>query len=223
MSESANAVSARFALVIFDCDGVLVDSEVLGNRILVEMVAELGLALDLEEAVALFRGCKMAECVREIERRMRRPVPGNFVNDLRTRTADAFRLGLQPVHGVETLIDALRVPICVASSGPSEKIRLSLQVTGLLPRFDGRIFSAYDVGVWKPDPGLFLHAARVMGVAPRKCAVVEDSVLGVRAGVAAGMAVFGFAADGRDSNALCNAGAVVFQSMQQLTDLLACR
>lgn len=220
MSKSPNAVPARFALVIFDCDGVLVDSEILGNRVLVETVAELGLALDLEEAVSLFRGCKMAECVREIERRLGRPVPGNFVSNLRARTADTFRLGLQPVHGVTAVIDALRVPICVASSGPSEKIRLSLQVTGLLPRFEGRVFSSYDVGVWKPDPGLFLHAARTMGIAPGECAVVEDSVLGVIAGVAAGMSVFGFAADGRDADALSNAGATVFRSMQDLTQLL---
>jgi HAD superfamily hydrolase (TIGR01509 family) len=190
--------------------------------VLVDVVAELGVRLELEEAIALFRGCKMAECVREIERRLGRPVPTDFVTGLRARTADAFRIGLQAVPGVKTIIESLRIPICVASSGPPEKIRLSLGLTGMLPRFEGRIFSAYDVGVWKPDPGLFLHAARTMGVAPGECAVVEDSVLGVQAGVAAGMTVFGFAADGWDADALSNAGATVFRSMESLSELLGC-
>jgi HAD superfamily hydrolase (TIGR01509 family) len=213
---------ARIALVIFDCDGVLVDSETLGNRVLVEMVADLGLSLDLEEAVAMFRGCKMAECVREVERRLGRSVPSTFVADFRARTADVFRRDLRAVQGVATVIDALQIPMCVASSGPAEKIRLSLEVTGLLRRFEGRIFSSYDVGVWKPDPGLFLHAARMMGVAPQACAVVEDSVPGVQAGVAAGMSVFGFIADREDAGALSDAGAIVFRSMQNLPRLLGC-
>jgi HAD superfamily hydrolase (TIGR01509 family) len=221
MATSA-AKPARFALVIFDCDGVLVDSETLGNRILVEMIADLGLILDLEEAVALFRGCKMAECVREIERRLGHSVPSTFVTELRARTADAFRGELRAIEGVTAVINALQVPTCVASSGPTEKIRLSLEVTGLLPRFEGRIFSSYEIGVWKPDPGLFLHAARMMCVAPTACAVVEDSVLGVRAAVAAGMSVFGFVADRQDGDALRDAGAVVFRSMRSLPSLLGC-
>lgn len=218
--ESAKCQPTRISLVIFDCDGVLVDSETLGNRVLVDVVAEFGVAMELEEAVAAFRGCKMADCVREIERRLGRSLPETFVPNLRARTADAFRLELRAVPGVAGVLDVLRVPMCVASSGPVEKIRFSLEITGLLPRFEGRLFSSYDVGVWKPDPGLFLHAARAMGVAPCTCAVVEDSVLGVRAGVAAGMRVFGFAPNPRDAHSLREAGAVVFQSMRELQGLL---
>jgi len=219
---SLAAKPAGIALVIFDCDGVLVDSETLGNRVLVEMIADLGLYIDVEEAVSMFRGCKMAECIREVERRLGRPVPNTFVTDLRSRTADAFRRELRAVEGIGDVIDALEVPICVASSGPAEKIRLSLELTGLLPWFEGRIFSSYDLGVWKPDPGLFLHAARTMGVAPAASAVVEDSVPGVQAGIAAGMSVFGFAADREDIVALRDAGAIVFRSMRDLPRLLGC-
>lgn len=178
--------------IIFDCDGTLVDSEVLANEVLVEAVAEHGLMMPLAEAVACFRGGKMAECVAEIERRLGRSLPEDFVAQLRRRTAEVFRSRLRAVDGALDLVRSLRPPFCVASSGPREKIELSLSITGLLPFFQGAIFSSYEVGVWKPEPGLFLHAARAMGVAAEECAVVEDSMPGIRAGLAAGMAVFAF-------------------------------
>jgi HAD superfamily hydrolase (TIGR01509 family) len=178
--------------VIFDCDGTLVDSEVLANEVLVEAVAEHGLLLSVEDAIASFRGGKMADCVAQLEWRLGRPLPADFVPSLRARTADAFRTRLRPVHGALELVRSLFPSVCVASSGPAEKIELTLSLTGLLPFFEGRIFSSYDVGSWKPDPGLFLHAARVMGVTPADCAVVEDSIPGIRAGLAAGMTVFAF-------------------------------
>lgn len=181
--------------IIFDCDGTLIDSEVLSNEVLVEAVAEHGLVLSVDEAILAFRGGKMADCVAHLETRLGRQLPPQFVPELRARTADAFRSRLRPVAGAVELIQslsALSYPICVASSGPIEKIELSLSLTGLLRFFAGRIFSSYDVGAWKPDPGLFLHAARAMGAGPRDCAVVEDSLPGIRAGLAAGMAVFAF-------------------------------
>jgi HAD superfamily hydrolase (TIGR01509 family) len=181
--------------IIFDCDGTLVDSEALSNEVLVESVAKHGLILSADEAIETFRGGKMAECVAALETRLGRALPPQFVPDLRQRTADAFRTRLRPVSGALELVEwlsALSQPICVASSGPMEKIELSLSLTGLLRFFKGRIFSSYDVGTWKPHPGLFLHAATAMGVAPRDCAVVEDSLPGIRAGVAAEMTVFAF-------------------------------
>ena len=134
-----------------------------------------------------------------------------------------FRRELRAVEGIHAALDAIRLPTCVASSGPPEKIRLSLELTGLLPRFDGRIFSAYEVGSWKPDPGLFLHAAEAMGVPPDECAVVEDSVPGVRAGVAAGMRVFAYAPHGAAEleGEIADERAVVFDSMLALPRLLA--
>jgi len=178
--------------VIFDCDGTLVDSEVLTTEILVEMVAEHGLDVPLADAVERFRGRKLAECLREFELELERPLPFDFVEHFRSRTAAAFRLRLRPIDGALELLRSLTQRFCVASSGPREKIELSLALTGLLPFFEGTIFSSYEVGSWKPDPGIFLHAAAVLGVEATDCAVVEDSLPGIQAGLAAGMQVFAF-------------------------------
>ena len=209
----------KFQAVIFDCDGVLVDSEILASCVLVEYVAELGLTLSLEEALALFKGGKMAECVADVEQRLGRAVPDSFIPNFRARCAEAFHAHLKPIPGVETVLRTLSVPFCVASSGPREKIELTLSITGLRVYFENRIFSAYEVGSWKPDPGLFLHAAQALNAPPRACAVVEDSLPGVQAGVAAGMTVFGYAA-GTAAAPLIAAGASVFHDMAQLLDLL---
>ena len=212
----------RFEVVIFDCDGVLVDSETLENQVFVECVADLGLDLTLAEAVELYKGRKLAECIADVEERLGRGVPDSFVPDFRARSAKVFQNHLQPIPGVEAVIQAvqaLSVPFCVASSGPREKIEANLSTTGLLSYFEESIVSAYEVGSWKPDPGLFLHAARTLGVAPQTCAVIEDSLPGVQAGVAAGMTVFGYARD-TEAETLAAAGAQVFQDMAQLPVLL---
>jgi HAD superfamily hydrolase (TIGR01509 family) len=181
--------------VIFDCDGTLVDSEGLWHEVLVAAVAEQGLILSVAESMEAFRGGKMADCVADLEARLGRPLPADFVPALRADIAEVFRARLRPFDGAIELVQSLwssSWSICVASSGPPEKIETSLSLTGLRPFFEGRVFSSYDVGVWKPDPGLFLHAARVMGVAAEDCAVVEDSLFGIQAGLAAGMTVFAF-------------------------------
>jgi HAD superfamily hydrolase (TIGR01509 family) len=208
-----------FEAIIFDSDGTLVDSETLGNQVIVEYVAEFGLTLALAEAVAQFRGRKMADTIALIEQRLGHALPSGFLPELRRRMAAAFEARLQPMPGVETLLRYLPIPYCVASNGPYEKMEVSLRATGLLPYFQGRIFSAYEVGSWKPEPGLFLHAANALGVPPERCAVVEDSVLGVRAGRAAGMTVFGYAPSG-DGDILAEAGAHPFPHMADLLPLL---
>lgn len=209
----------NFDAIIFDCDGTLVDSEYLGNQVLVDCAAELGLALTLEEALAQFMGGRMADAVRYIEARLGRPVPGDFVERARQRMDAAFEAELRAVDGVEPVLRQITVPYCVASSGPREKVELSLGLTGLLGYFHGRIFSAYDVGRWKPEPDLFLHVAASLSVAPHRCAVIEDSAPGVRAGVAAGMTVFGYAAMD-NAEELASFGAVTFDRMDALPDLL---
>jgi HAD superfamily hydrolase (TIGR01509 family) len=184
--------------IIFDCDGTLVDSETLANEILVGLAAEHGLVLTVREAVSAFRGGSMADCVAYLEKRLGKPLPNDFVPEFRSRSSDAFRTRLLPIVGALDLVRSLAAasfPFCVASSGPREKIELSLALTGLLPFFEGRIFSSYEVGTWKPDPGLFLHAAKTLGAVPGDCAVVEDSLPGIRAGLAAGMRVFAFQPD----------------------------
>lgn len=179
--------------VIFDCDGTLVDSERLANAALVECVAPFGLRMSVEDAVRAYLGGTMADCVADLECRLGRKLPESFVPEVRKRTAEAFRANLEAIEGAFDVLTNLRLPCCVASSGPMEKIELSLELTGLARFFPhDRIFSAYDVGAWKPDPGLFLHAARAMGVPPGRCAVVEDSLRGVEAGMNAGMRTFWF-------------------------------
>lgn len=183
----------RIEAVIFDCDGTLVDSELLANTVLVDYVASFGLRIPINEAMHRYIGRSMADCVTDLEHRLGRKLPDSFVPELRTRTAAAFRKHLEPMDGASETLASLHMPCCVASSGPREKIQLSLDLTGLARFFPAdRIFSAYEVGAWKPDPGLFLHAATAMDVLPCRCAVVEDSLPGILAGIAAGMPTFWF-------------------------------
>jgi HAD superfamily hydrolase (TIGR01509 family) len=208
------------SLLIFDCDGVLVDSEELGIRVLMEAAREQGpLSMDFAEAMSLFRGRKMAECVAILSERVGKPFPEDFTPKFRARQAEAFRQDLKPIPGIHEALQSISIPKCVASNGPREKITLTLSVTGLLSFFEGRIFSSYELQTWKPDPGLYLHAAGAMNVAPQDCAVVEDSVLGVRAGVAAGMRVFAYAAAG-DAPEFHLPGVMSFEHMAALPGLL---
>jgi len=207
-------------LVIFDCDGVLVDSEPLANRIFADELAQIGLDLGEARTRHEFTGLTMDRCVEIIEQRLGHAVPDRFVERLQERTFEAFRRELRSVPGIEqALLDLDGVAVCVASSGEHEKMRLTLGLTGLLPRFDGKMFSATDVGRGKPHPDLFLHAAREMEVVPERCAVVEDSIPGVRAGVAAGMSVFAYAKDGAEEG-LSGDGVTVFCDMSELSGLI---
>lgn len=181
-------------LVIFDCDGVLVDSEPVANRALGEMLRGLGLDLTQEQIFQTFVGYSMAHVMRVIESMLGRPPPENFLRDLQARTFAAFRTGLRAMPGIESALDRLSVPFCVASSGDHEKMQTTLGLTGLLPRFAGRIFSVTQVARGKPAPDVYLFAARQLGAEPSACVVVEDTPPGVQAGVAAGMTVFGFCA-----------------------------
>ena len=208
------------ALIIFDCDGVLVDSEPLANRVLNEHLRAVGLDLALDESTALFTGLSMNSSVALIEARLGRRLPERFVPDLRAATEHAFRGSLQPVSGIASVLERLRSPSCVASSGIHSKIRRSLELTGLRRFFpDGRIFSAEDVSRGKPAPDLLLHGASRLGFAPADCIVVEDSRPGVLAARAAGMRVFGYA-ERTPSRVLAAAGATVFTEMAELEALL---
>jgi HAD superfamily hydrolase (TIGR01509 family) len=179
-----------FDAIIFDCDGTLVDSEPLSNQVIVEYASEFGIQLTLDEALARFKGGKMTDCIAHLEALRGQSLPSSFVPELRRRKAAALASQLKPIAGALDLVRSLSIPFCVASSSPRQQIELSLAVTGLLPYFEGRIFSSYELGAWKPDPSLFLHAARSLGVDAARCAVIEDSLPGIQAGVAAGMTVF---------------------------------
>ncbi|NKC32769.1 HAD family hydrolase [Falsiroseomonas selenitidurans] len=184
------------AAVIFDCDGTLVDSETIGALAFAEALAEEGLAMTAAEVLHGFRGRRLATSMAEAASLLGRALAADFEARLRHRTAAALRAGLREMQGATALVQALRLPFCVASNAPRAKTELNLTLTGLLPHFEGRIFSAYEVGAWKPDPGLFLHAAEALGVRPAQCLVVEDSAPGVQAALAAGMPVVALLPEG---------------------------
>jgi HAD superfamily hydrolase (TIGR01509 family) len=182
--------------VIFDCDGTLVDSETLSAEVIAECLAPHGLSYTAEAALAAFRGRHLTAVFREAEDRIGRKLPVDFEAFVRARAAEAFRARLREIEGATALLEALSLPVCVATNGPRHKTELTLAVTGLRRFFGEHVYCAYDIGAWKPDPGLFLHAAAALGVAPARCLVVEDSQAGVTAGLAAGMRVVALLAHG---------------------------
>jgi HAD superfamily hydrolase (TIGR01509 family) len=179
-------------LVLFDCDGVLVDSEPIALRLLVSTLAAAGVTLTPAEADDLFLGRSLASTREIVARDYGLIVTDAALDDMRRALYAAFRAELRPIPHVAEVIDALPCPFAVASSSQPERIELSLRVTGLWPRFEGRAFSATMVARGKPAPDLFLHAARSLGYAPDACLVVEDSPAGIEAAKAAGMRVVAF-------------------------------
>jgi HAD superfamily hydrolase (TIGR01509 family) len=200
-----------YELVIFDCDGVLVDSEPLSNRILAERLTAIGLPTTTEQSIQDYMGRSWKTDQEIIEGRLGRPLPDGWVDAYHAEVIAAFETELAPVAGIAAALDAIELPWCVASSSAHPRIRAGLRATGLLERFEGRIFSATEVEHGKPAPDLFLHAAREMGFAPGDCVVVEDSAVGVEAARAAGMRVLGFGVDGGDA---------AFADMRELPALL---
>lgn len=207
-------------LIIFDCDGVLVDSETIGWSALAQELAALGHELPIEIGMPLYKGGRMADTLLALEARFNCVLPEGFDRRVRATAADMFRADLKPIPGIIEALAEIQVAICVASNGPRDKIELSLTLAGLLPRFEGRIFSAYEVGHWKPDPTMYLTAARENGADPARCIVVEDSVPGTKAGIAAGMRVLAYAAEtpAKDLRAV---GGEVFFDMADLPRLIA--
>jgi HAD superfamily hydrolase (TIGR01509 family) len=210
-------------LVIFDCDGVLVDSEVISNEVLAQALVAEGLPTTLAEARRDYQGLLLSEVIAKAEAKLGHALPEDWLaNYERDRTA-AFRSDLRPVPGAADAVRhvvAAGIAVCVASQGKLEKTRLSLDLTGLRDQFpNGTLFSAHDVPRGKPHPDLFLHAASTMGAEPSGCVVVEDTASGVTAAAAAGMRVLGYVADS-DEAALRQAGAELMQTLDQLPRLL---
>jgi HAD superfamily hydrolase (TIGR01509 family) len=209
----------RFDLIIFDSDGVLVDSEPIVNRVFVEMLGEFGLMLDLHETLREFCGAAMENRIKVTQERWGWKAPHGFAAAFESRLNIATEQELTMVPGVSAVLDKLLVPWCVASNGSLEDMRHRLSVAGILGRYSPKLFSAMDVPFAKPAPDVYIHAAKCMGVEPSRCAVVEDSLAGVQAGLGAGMVVFGYA--GRTSSQILRkAGAKVFDSMPELPELL---
>jgi HAD superfamily hydrolase (TIGR01509 family) len=195
----------KYKCIIFDCDGVLVDSEKISNKTLIKMAKSVGVTIEEKYAVENFSGKSLKSCFDYIESRSNQKLPENFEQEYRNRTFQAFKTDLKPIDGVHHLLKRIEVPYCVASSGPVEKIRLNLTTTNLIDKFEGNIFSSYEIGSWKPNPEIFLHAANKMGYLVKECVVIEDSLAGIKAAKAGGFDVLGFVNDGnkerfRDEN-----------------------
>jgi HAD superfamily hydrolase (TIGR01509 family) len=218
-------LNLSFDLIIFDCDGVLVDSEVISCRTHAQMLTRHGYPITVEQVHERFLGRSSREARLEIERELGRSLPGDLEIELRAELYRSFEESLEAIPGIAQALADISRPVCVASSGSPERIRTSLTLTGLYDRFAPNLFSAAQVPNGKPAPDLFLFAAAQMQMAPSRCLVVEDSIPGVIAARAAGMAVLGFHGGSHcrpsTAAALRDAGAgATFDDMRQLPDLI---
>ena len=216
----------NFDLVIFDCDGVLVDSEVISCRALAETLTRHGYPITSDQVFDRFLGRSMRKTTLEIEAELGRPLPEDFHTQVYAEIFRLFAASLEATPHIEQTLAAITTPMCVASSGPPEKISTSLNHVGLYDRFAPHIFSAVQVSNGKPAPDLFLFAAEQMRTPPARCLVIEDSVAGVTGALAAGMLVFGYHGGSHcrpdTADTLRAAGAAAtFDDMRQLPDLMA--
>jgi HAD superfamily hydrolase (TIGR01509 family) len=213
-------MSRGFQLIIFDCDGVLVDSERITNRVFAEMLGEIGIDVTLDEMFEQFMGRTLADCIGLITQKFGRAPPTDFLQRYRPRRNAALLAEAKAIPGIEYALDRITIPFCVASSGEHEKMRATLGATGLLRRFAGKIFSATEVARGKPAPDVFLLAANRLNTPPNECLVIEDTATGVTAGVAAGMTVFGYSALIRPERLLEAGARLTFDNMHELPALI---
>ncbi len=209
----------KYKCIIFDCDGVLVDSEAIGNQVLVDLANELGAKIDLDYALKNFKGGSLENCVAQINALTPNDLPADFEDRYRKQSFINFRKYIKPIDGVVNVVKNLNVPFCVASSGPESKIKLNLELTGLLPYFKYNIFSCYTIKKWKPDPAVFLWAAKTMRFEPKDYVVVEDSLTGVKAAKAGGFDVFGYTAHDLN-NELEGVADLIFKDMISLNHVI---
>ncbi|MES2102850.1 MAG: HAD family phosphatase [Pseudomonadota bacterium] len=214
---------SRFDMVAFDCDGVLVDSEPITIGVLAQLLNELGWKISYEEAMHTFVGRSVRDELSIIEAKIDRPLPADFIGEFVLRRDRGLTENITPIPGI---VDAIRqlqsrgMPFCVATGADRAKMHITLGRTGLLPHFEGKMFSGMEVARTKPAPDVYLQAAQSMDVAPARCVVIEDTPTGVAAGVAAGMTVYGYAGIA-DPRLLLAAGATcVFKDMQALPGLV---
>jgi HAD superfamily hydrolase (TIGR01509 family) len=211
-------------LLIFDCDGVLVDSEVIAHQSLLDVLAPLGFAMTLQESFGVFAGRSLKDTLAVIEQELGRPLPPDILEQGRKLLFARFEAELRPMTDVANAIYAMPYPRCVASSSSPERLHLALVVTGLAPLFGARVFSATQVANGKPAPDLFLFAARSMNSLPADCIVIEDSVPGIAAGRAAGMRVIGFAGASHATDELAQrlSAAGAHRVIRAMNELPAC-
>ena len=206
-------------LVIFDCDGVLVDSEIISNTVLSEVLKSIGLYIKPSDCIDLFLGKSWDYCIDIVEKRLEKPAPHNLYETYMLKMFTKFEEELKPIESIEYALDNLPYPKCVASSGPHIKINKTLSITGLLNRFGENVYSANDVKQGKPAPDLFLHAAIEMGADPINTIVIEDSIAGIQAALEAKMTPLAFCPI-EPNSAIKKTKSIVFNNMTDLPDLI---
>lgn len=210
---------SKYKCIIFDCDGVLVDSEPISNGVLVNMANNYGANIDLDYALKHFKGGTIKRVKETIETLIEKKLPDTFEEEYRAISYNAFKENVKPVSGIKEVLTTLEIPFCVASSGPVPKIVLNLELTGLDSFFADNIFSCYTIKKWKPDPAIFNLAAITMGFSNDQCLVIEDSITGVKAAQNGGFDVFGFTAHDYN-NELQGECTKTFNDMSELLKLL---
>ncbi len=206
-------------LVIFDCDGVLVDSEVISNYVLSESLEAIGLNITPEVCMDLFLGKSWDYCFQVIKKRLGTEPPRTLHETYMNELFAQFEKTLKPIEDIQFALDNIPYPKCVASSGPHLKINKTLSITGLMERFGKHLYSAEDVKFGKPAPDLFLHAAMKMKATPSKTLVIEDSTAGIEAAYSAGMTPLAFCSK-KPNRAIVQSETIVFRSMRELPDLI---
>lgn len=209
-----------YDLVIFDCDGVLVDSEPLANQVYVQMLAEYGFQVNYEEYLQKYSGAAIVTRLASTSKQLNWTPPQDFYPVFNSRLSVLTKQQLKPVAGIHELIESLSVPVCIASNGSRNEVILRLKIANLAKYFGEAIFSGLEVSNPKPAPDVYLAAAQSFNIQPNRCIVVEDSVLGVTAAVCAGMKVYGYAAC-TEPELLKQAGAIPFGSMAELKTILS--
>jgi beta-phosphoglucomutase-like phosphatase (HAD superfamily) len=212
-------------LVIFDCDGVLVDSEIIANGVMAECLNEAGVMLNVEQTMAFGVGKSAIAVATAVKTEFGVTLPANFFEDMGVRIIAAYPGKLRPMDGISELLIALKLKRCVASNSPIARVRQALTTTGLMPHFDPHIYSAAMVARSKPAPDLFLHAAEQQGIRPDRCLVIEDSLSGVAAALAAGIPIVGFVGGSHirpgHADAMREAGCIeVFSRMEDVATYL---
>jgi len=212
--------NTSYDLVIFDCDGVLVNTEPLANQVYVEILEEHGHRVNSDEYMREFSGASITQRLQVTSQKLNWTPPSNFASTFQERLAELSRQVLEPVDGIHELVESITVPMCIASNGTRSEIQLRLKLANLTEFFGDAIFSGLEVPKPKPAPDVFLTAAQSFNIPPSRCIVIEDSIPGVTAGVRAGMTVYGYAAF-TPSESLRAAGAIPFSNMLELKSILA--
>ncbi|OHX63936.1 HAD family hydrolase [Flammeovirga pacifica] len=210
----------RVKAIIFDCDGVLVDSESITMKVFIELFEKYGATMTYKEALDKFVGKAFNQILEAIENEYKVALPSDFETQFRERTFAAFQSEIQPIEGIKEVLAQLDVPFAVASNGPMTKMKLNLTTTGLIQYFDGRMFSAYDLKAWKPNPKLFIHAAEQLGFTPQDCLVIEDSLSGVEAAINGGFQVLAYVDKGHDASKFQQKGIPTFSQMKEVLQII---